>query len=104
MTNPRSASNAWANIKKKIMVKGVGAKTKGDDGEANNAIPKPKVSTRKRGKAAADGDDDESPTKKAKNGKKGKGGKKAGSEDDDAQVQSPVKTEPTGQDKDGLGF
>ena len=86
MTNPKSAANAWAAIKKKIMAKGGLPKNGGDeDGNASPAkVPKtPKSGSRtKRGKKAdEDGDDtEESPTKKAKPTPKGKKGKAAKSE------------------------
>lgn len=53
MSNPRSASNAWAKIKGKLMTP--------SDGSAPAATPK-KGGARK--KAVADGEDGESPTKK----------------------------------------
>lgn len=79
MTNVRSASNAWATIKKKIMARGGGgtglAKSNGtsDDGHATPT----KATPRKRSKkvAAEERDDAEveaSPAKKAKTPKKSK--------------------------------
>ena len=72
MSNVRSASNAWSNIKKKIMARAGGGAAKGENGEAT-----PKKTPKKRGKAAAaaeDGDEGESPTKKQKD-RKGKAAK-----------------------------
>jgi hypothetical protein len=71
MSNPVSASNAWARIKKKIAAQAPAAVN-------GSATPTPKATpSKKRMKAAvataagageASGDDDESPTKKARNG------------------------------------
>ncbi len=72
MTNPRSASNAWAAIKKKLMGptdgsvpptprKAGGRKKKVDVGE--DGEPTPKKSARKRANKDSE-DDDASPTKK----------------------------------------
>ena len=95
MGNPRSASNAWANIKKKIMAKGGITNGEGEDGTASTAkTPKtPKSGSRaKRGKKADDEGDDaeESPTKKAKPTPKGKKGK-------------AVKSEPEVEEDEGDG-
>jgi len=99
MSNPRSASNAWANIKKKIMAKGGvtnggaspikkgtnGSEAGGAEGEGGETPTKPKATPKKRAapKAKVDG---ESPTKKAK-GNKGKAA-------DVDREDSPVKAEP----------
>lgn len=83
MTNPKSAANAWAAIKKKLAARG--SLVKDDGGDTGTASPAktPKSKPRaKRGKKADDEDDDaeESPTKKVKPTPKGKKGKAAKSE------------------------
>ncbi|KAF2765676.1 hypothetical protein EJ03DRAFT_377597 [Teratosphaeria nubilosa] len=97
MTNPRSASNAWAAIKKKLLAMAGGS---GENGAAAAAAPK-STPGRKRGKQAVehvDGDDDEegaSPTKKQKTPAKGGRGKK-GKKDEEKGVEgseSPIKKE-----------
>jgi hypothetical protein len=99
MSNPRSASNAWANIKKKIVAKGGITNGGGEDGTASPAkTPKtPKSGSRaKRGKKADDvGDDaEESPTKKAKPTPKGKNGK--------AVMSKPEVEEDEGDGEEGV--
>lgn len=98
MTNPRSASNAWAQIKKKIAVKGGITKDKDTNGTAENGgseagTPKPKGTPRKRGKKAdaEDGDGDgASPTKKKKATPKKKAAKSEDTAEEDAgAVESP---------------
>jgi len=67
MTNPASASNAWAKIQKKIAAQ---AGNNSPDAATPEAVtPKPKATPgKKRGaKALADG---ETPVKKARKGKK----------------------------------
>lgn len=76
MSNPRSAGNAWANLKKKLMVSGDGAPptpkkatprkkaaAKGDAGEDGEATPK--KTTRKRATKEPE-DGDASPKKKGR--------------------------------------
>ncbi|KAK5110271.1 hypothetical protein LTR62_006124 [Meristemomyces frigidus] len=107
MSNPRSASNAWASIKKKIMFKaGNTTSTNGASGTAddgNNSAVKA-TPGKKRGKAKAstedDAEEDESPTKKTR-GRKAKGGeKKADSvvqaDEEEENSGIPVKGEPFG--------
>ena len=72
MTNPRSASNAWAVLKKKLMTptdgsappptpkKGGGRKKKVDSGEGGDATPKKPATPRKRAKKDVE-DGEESP-------------------------------------------
>lgn len=63
LTNPVSASNAWAKIKKKL------AAQASDYGTANGndgATPKPTPSKKRAKKASIEDGEDESPTKKAK--------------------------------------
>ena len=101
MSNVRSASNAWAAIKKKIMAKaGI---EKAVNGEEGGGSEKPKATPKKRAKKAAsegvDGDDEEggSPKKKARTPKK-----KAKSEEkvqeDGEDEGSPVKKEVDEED------
>ena len=91
MTNPASASNAWAKIKKKIQAQAEegGAVANGEEG-----TPKPKATpSKKRAKAKADQDDGESPAKKSKGGR---GKKAASAEAEDGE--SLVKPEPEEDD------
>ncbi|KAH9822945.1 RNA polymerase I specific transcription initiation factor [Teratosphaeria destructans] len=103
MTNPRSASNAWAAIKKKLLAMAGGSGENGAEAAATAAAAAAPKSTpgKKRGKKAADhvdGDGDEegaSPTKKQKTPAKGGRGKK-GRKDEEKGVEgreSPVKKE-----------
>lgn len=111
MTNPRSASNAWAAIKKKIAVNGGITKDKDSNGTAENGgsearTPKPKPTPRKRGKKAdAEDGDGASPTKKKKATPKKKAAKSEDmvGEDEDA-MGSPngvVKAEEGEEDLTG---
>ena len=101
MTNPRSASNAWANIKKKILAHAGITK---EDGEGTGSPTKktPKATPRKRTKASAgggDGDDEVTlvakkvkPTPKKKAAAKseatvGEDGEGDGAEGDEAKVK-----------------
>lgn len=105
MSNPRSASNAWAMIKKKIMAKGGVSKANGEDGATTpKATPSKAKATPKRKKKNEDLDDaeGESPTKKGK-GKKGqaspKSETKVDEEDEDAgSGASPIKKEESDGD------
>lgn len=75
MSNPRSAGNAWANLKKKLMVSGDGAPptpkkaaprkkaAKGETGEDSEVTPK-KSSRKRVNKEPEDGD--ASPKKKGR--------------------------------------
>ena len=102
MTNPRSASNAWAAIKKKIQVKGGITKANGAAEDEGSATPKatPKASPKKRAKKAdTDADDGESPTKKPKATPK-KSKKKVEAEDEEHfedAAESPIKKEDDGE-------
>jgi hypothetical protein len=84
MTNPRSASNAWAAIKKKILARaGItpGEKADGEEGAAAT----PKATPRKRAKKAdAEGDAEEggSPKKKARTPRKSKAKSKESAEEE----------------------
>lgn len=83
MSNPRSASNAWSNIKKKILAKGGTTKENGAaDGEEGTPKPSPVKTPRKRTAKKAEGEAGGSPTKKAKGGK-GKATKSEAKVDDD---------------------
>ncbi|KAF2484129.1 hypothetical protein BDY17DRAFT_121798 [Neohortaea acidophila] len=95
MTNPRSASNAWASIKKKILAKG--GITAGNEDGTPKATPKA-TPKRKKGAKADAGDDEESPTKKVKGGK-GKGKKSEAKVKEDGGVV--VKEEVDGEGDDG---
>lgn len=77
MTNPRSASNAWAVLKKKLMTpsdgsappptpkKSGGRKKKVDSGEGGDATPKKPTTPRKRAKKdVEDGENGEGSPKK----------------------------------------
>ncbi|CAK4032320.1 Hypothetical predicted protein [Lecanosticta acicola] len=77
MSNPRSAANAWAVIKKKLAAQ---ADANGGDNSSGAATPsKAKATPKKRGKKAADegGDDDEEATPVAKKVKTPRSGRKA---------------------------
>ena len=77
MTNPRSASNAWAVLKKKLMTptdgstvpptpkKGGVRKKKVDSGEGGDATPKKPTTPRKRAKKDVE-DGEESPKKRGR--------------------------------------
>ena len=77
MTNPRSASNAWAVLKKKLMTptggsaplptpkKAGGRKKKVDSGEGGDATPKKPTTPRKRAKKDVE-DGEESPKKRGR--------------------------------------
>lgn len=86
MSNPRSASNAWAKIKLKLMApsadgtapvtpkknarkKATAAKQE-DDGEEGTDATTPKKTPRKRGPKKQDVDGESSPKKKPTRGKK----------------------------------
>lgn len=98
MTNPASASNAWAKIKKKLqnqageMNNDTATATEGGDSPTKAT---PKATPKRKKKTDADADDAESPTKKAKTPKgKGKGAKsEAKAEEDGDANASPVKKE-----------
>ncbi|KAK5700625.1 hypothetical protein LTR97_005142 [Elasticomyces elasticus] len=99
MTNVRSASNAWGLIKKKIMAKGggkTGSETNGTAKSDAAEVATPKSSPKKRGAPKAD--KEESPTKKAKGGRKTKAQKEAEAAEAAAASEegsaSPVKGEP----------
>lgn len=103
MGNPRSASNAWAGIKKKIQAQAGGTPDGGaspvknsDAGAGEEATPKP--TPKKRGKAkAADG---ESPAKKAKSTprKSKKEVDYAEADDEEPENGEAVKPEPVEED------
>jgi hypothetical protein len=77
MTNPRSASNAWAVLKKKLMTptdgsaplptpkKAGGRKKKVDSGEGGDATPKKPTTPRKRAKKDVE-DGEKSPKKRGR--------------------------------------
>lgn len=109
MTNPQSAVNAWARIKKKIQAQAAeeagtadgsgsgGDSAAGSAGNGEEASAKSTPGTRKRGKGKAEVGEEESPTKKVKAGTKGKGkGKKAGCEG--GKGVGEVKAEPDEED------
>lgn len=104
MSNPRSASNAWSAIKKKIISK-AGIVQENGDGGSSTPKATPKATPKKRGKKAApeDGDDaEESPAKKVK-GAKGKAAKKSEAkveEDEDGveEDEKKVKKEESGDE------
>ncbi|KAK4990119.1 hypothetical protein LTR50_002749 [Elasticomyces elasticus] len=76
MSNPRSASNAWGAIRKKM---GWGTAAKDTTLAGTPKTPKTPASTKRKRAAAAD---DETPTKKSK----GKKGKAKVAEDDDQEI------------------
>ncbi|KAK4995170.1 hypothetical protein LTR66_004952 [Elasticomyces elasticus] len=76
MSNPRSASNAWGTIRKKM---GWGTAAKDTTLAGTPKTPKTPASTKRKRAAAAD---DETPTKKSK----GKKGKAKVAEDDDQEI------------------
>ncbi len=98
MTNPRSASNAWAAIKKKLTAI---REAEGEDGAGTKATP----STKRGKKADANGDDDdvegESPKKKARTPRKKKekveaeekAASKAEGDGEESGAGGPVKNE-----------
>lgn len=65
-TNPKSVTNAWTAIKKKLAAQAAksGAGGVGDDAE-DSGTPKPKPTPKKRGRKAVDEDDDEETPAKA---------------------------------------
>ena len=87
MSNPRSAANAWAKIKLKLMspapegtVPATPKKPRGRkpaaakaDGEEGDAAATPKKTPRKRGPKKQDVDGESSPKKKPARGKKASG-------------------------------
>jgi hypothetical protein len=92
MTNPRSASNAWANIKKKILAH-AGISTENGDGTGSPTKKTPKATPRKRKKAAAEGEgggDEETPAKKVKPTPKKKGAAKSEAIVEDGEGDSAV--------------
>lgn len=106
MTNPGSAANSWAKIKKKLAAQAseAGNGTTAADGGESPAKTTPKATPKRKKNATADVDDAESPTKKAKTPKgKGKGKKSEAKveEDGDAAADgtSSVKKE---DEEDGL--
>ncbi|KAF1932388.1 uncharacterized protein M421DRAFT_2020 [Didymella exigua CBS 183.55] len=105
MTNPRSASNAWAALKKKLMApadpnapppptpkRGGGRKKKEADGEDGETTPK-KTPRKRAAKEAEDGD--ASPKKK---GRPAKAKPRQEPEDEDAKA----KAEPDSTDSNDL--
>jgi len=98
MGNPTSASNAWAKIKKKIAAQAAAAGATPAEGSPKADTPKSKGGASKRkGAAAGDADDEESPTKKVKT-PKGKGAGKAkkevkAGEDEEVVVKAEVSDE-----------
>jgi len=98
MSNERSASNAWAKIKKKIAAQKATTGTKSTEGTPKADTPNSKGGASKRkGAEAGDADDEESPTKKVKT-PKGKGGGKAkkevkAGEDEEVEVKAEVSDE-----------
>lgn len=93
-TNERSASNAWAIIKKKINAQAAGLGATNGDDEANGDATTPKPTPSKRGRPKAEAANGETPTKKAKGGKgeKGKKGESVEAGDDEVD-DSPLKQE-----------
>ena len=72
MTNPVSASNAWAKIKRKLAAQAadISNGTNGADNDGSKSPEKVKTPGKRKKKGGADGE--ESPVKKAKKGLKGK--------------------------------
>jgi hypothetical protein len=69
MTNPASASNAWAKIQKKIAAQAGNSSDSASTPEAAGT-PKPKATPGKKRGAKAVADDGETPVKKARTPKK----------------------------------
>lgn len=121
MSNERSAANAWARIKKKLVQRAASANT-GDNDEDGSAAavsstPKPKVATgKKRGRkpaSAADENDDndgdaEPPVKKSRAKKANGGARKAlavkDEVDDSAKAIKAEKVEDGDEDEEDGGF
>ncbi|KAL1794745.1 hypothetical protein ACET3X_006561 [Alternaria dauci] len=112
MSNPRSASNAWAKIKLKLMSpaadgtapatpkktprKKAAAAKQEDDDEEDADVAAPKKTPRKRGPKKQDVDGESSPKKKPARGKKDLSAEtvKAESDEDLNPDGSPMKIDP----------
>lgn len=89
MSNPTSASNAWARIKKKLAAQAAeyGNGTNGADTDRSKSPQKVKTPVKRKKKGGVDGE--ESPGKKAKKGVKGK--KQGAEEEDDEREAEAVR-------------
>ena len=100
MTNPRSASNAWAAIKKKILAK---ANTTKGDGEDSTPKPTPKSTpgSKRKKKADTDADADDEQTSVKKSKAKGKGVKTKSEAKVDEKIDDGEAESAPGEERGG---